>query len=279
MNRTMLAIACLTFIAAAGAAHANPDALGERMVIQSQSPPSSSFDERVKDFGPGGVYHSSAEGSQMQARTSAMTYELGTTSAAYYCTTTGPANIAYGQFYLPHGVSISFMRAWLVDSDSSNRVEVELESACLPDFGAAFPVVTSLGTVATTNAFSGGDFSASAAVPGFSVIVDNQSCTYRVRALVGTPACGANIALGVYKTRLQWQRVIPAAPASASFTDVPTGHPFFQVIEALAASGVTAGCTATQFCPDSAVTRSQMAAFLARALGLQPTDIADPANP
>jgi hypothetical protein len=33
-------------------------------------------------------------------------------------------------------------------------------------------------------------------------------------------------------------------------------------------SGITAGCTANEFCPDLAVTRRQMAAFLARALGL-----------
>jgi hypothetical protein len=58
------------------------------------------------------------------------------------------------------------------------------------------------------------------------------------------------------------------APSVASFTDVPVGHPFFQVIEALKAAGITAGCTATEFCPDAPVTRAAMAAFLARALGL-----------
>jgi len=67
---------------------------------------------------------------------------------------------------------------------------------------------------------------------------------------------------------LWWTRPIAPAPASASFTDVPTGHPFFQYIEALRTSGVTTGCTATAFCPDASVTRGQMAAFLARALGL-----------
>ena len=37
-------------------------------------------------------------------------------------------------------------------------------------------------------------------------------------------------------------------------------------INALAASGITAGCSATAFCPDASVTRGQMAAFLHRAL-------------
>lgn len=61
------------------------------------------------------------------------------------------------------------------------------------------------------------------------------------------------------------------APPTATFSDVPTSHPFFQYIEALAASGITAGCTAPpnpNYCPDSSLTRGQMAVFLARALGL-----------
>jgi S-layer homology domain len=54
----------------------------------------------------------------------------------------------------------------------------------------------------------------------------------------------------------------------ASFTDVPTNAQFFAEIEAMKESGITAGCTATTFCPDANVTRRQMAAFFARALGL-----------
>jgi hypothetical protein len=49
---------------------------------------------------------------------------------------------------------------------------------------------------------------------------------------------------------------------------VPTNHPFFQFIEALAASRITSGCGGGNFCPDAPVTRGQMAVFLARALGL-----------
>ena len=59
-------------------------------------------------------------------------------------------------------------------------------------------------------------------------------------------------------------------PAMATFNDVPTGHPFFQFVEALAASGITAGCGAAPplYCPDAPLTRGQMAVFLAKALGL-----------
>jgi S-layer homology domain len=37
-------------------------------------------------------------------------------------------------------------------------------------------------------------------------------------------------------------------------------------INRVAAAGIASGCTATTFCPKSAVTRGQMAAFLFRAL-------------
>jgi len=80
------------------------------------------------------------------------------------------------------------------------------------------------------------------------------------------PAGDGSIQFG--GARAVWGRTVSPAPATASFTDVPTSHPFFQFIEALAASGITAGCTATQYCPDATVTRGQMAVFLSRGLGL-----------
>jgi hypothetical protein len=71
--------------------------------------------------------------------------------------------------------------------------------------------------------------------------------------------------------RIAWARGISPAPGSATFNDVGTGAWYFQGVEALAAAGITKGCnppTNNLFCPNSAVTRAQMAVFLARALGL-----------
>jgi hypothetical protein len=62
---------------------------------------------------------------------------------------------------------------------------------------------------------------------------------------------------------------VSPAPATASFpNDVPTSHPYFRFVEALKASGITGGCGTGSYCPDAAVTRGQMAVFLATALGL-----------
>jgi hypothetical protein len=61
---------------------------------------------------------------------------------------------------------------------------------------------------------------------------------------------------------------VSPAPATATFGDVPTSHPFFRYVEALVASGITAGCGGGNYCPDAALTRGQMAVFLSKALGL-----------
>ena len=69
---------------------------------------------------------------------------------------------------------------------------------------------------------------------------------------------------------ISFHRITSPAPPTATFNDVPTSHPFFQFIEALNASGITAGCQASPplYCPDAPLTRGQMAVFLAKALGL-----------
>ncbi len=65
-----------------------------------------------------------------------------------------------------------------------------------------------------------------------------------------------------------WLQVSPAPTTYVTFNDVPESHPFFQFVEALAYSGITAGCGGDNYCPDAPLTRGQMAVFLAKALGL-----------
>lgn len=84
--------------------------------------------------------------------------------------------------------------------------------------------------------------------------------------VINMPVGSANALKGV---AIIYARQIAPAPATASFTDVPTSHPFFNEVAQLSKSGITQGCGGGNFCPDSPVTRGQMAAFLSRALGLQ----------
>jgi hypothetical protein len=65
-----------------------------------------------------------------------------------------------------------------------------------------------------------------------------------------------------------WRRTVSDPPATPTFGDVPGSHPFYAFIEALAKSGVTGGCGGGNYCPESPLTRGQMAVFLSKALGL-----------
>jgi S-layer homology domain len=79
--------------------------------------------------------------------------------------------------------------------------------------------------------------------------------------------------LGFGGAKITWRRQVSAAPSSPTFGDVPESHPFSQFIEALAASGITGGCgDGSNYCPNAALTRGQMAVFLAKALGLHWTE-------
>jgi uncharacterized delta-60 repeat protein len=53
----------------------------------------------------------------------------------------------------------------------------------------------------------------------------------------------------------------------AAFLDVQPDNPFYTEIGKLSARGVALGCGGGNYCPDSLVTREQMAAFIIRALG------------
>jgi hypothetical protein len=48
------------------------------------------------------------------------------------------------------------------------------------------------------------------------------------------------------------------------FSDVPASHQFFKWIQKLRDLKITAGCSTTQYCPDSSVTQAQMAVFVTR---------------
>lgn len=102
---------------------------------------------------------------------------------------------------------------------------------------------------------------------GLALTVDNHTKHYWLVATMTNAGPGPLVGLAgaVVGYKLQ----VSPAPGVATFNDVPTSNPFFQYVEALAASGVTGGCGNGNYCPDTPVTRGQMAVFLAKALGLQ----------
>jgi len=100
-----------------------------------------------------------------------------------------------------------------------------------------------------------------------AITIDNGNNQYYLAAGNGTFDGSTAVASVIVGYKLQ----VSPAPAVATFTDVPTNDFAFQFIEAFNAAGITVGCNVSppQFCPDSNVTRREMAVFFAKALGLQ----------
>lgn len=169
---------------------------------------------------------------------------------------------------VPHGASVRFRRIWYYDDDPNQDLTVSVERVCLPFSGEGDAEVTVLRTDTSSGTPGFGRFG-----PGTSIEedADTLSCVYTLRArLSDNNFCDLTSAnsLRIYKASLSWRRQVSEAPAIATFDDVPTNHPFFQHIEALAGADISTGCGADNFCPDAPVTRGQMALFLAKALGL-----------
>ena len=60
----------------------------------------------------------------------------------------------------------------------------------------------------------------------------------------------------------------PSVGESTGFTDVPATHWAAAWIKQLAIEGITTGCGGNNFCPETPVTRAQMAVFLVRTFNL-----------
>jgi len=68
------------------------------------------------------------------------------------------------------------------------------------------------------------------------------------------------------RARLSVTQGTPFPHASgAYFNDVNSSHVFFPFVQKMKESGITSGCTATDYCPDNPVTRGQMSVFVNRA--------------
>ncbi len=160
---------------------------------------------------------------------------------------------------LPTGAVITSMQFQYCDDDVAPNHDVSL---ILADCDAAAGGCGALTLIDSIASQDDGCQTVTKALAGY--VVDNVN--RRLFLEIGFVADGSTAAAttAVLGYRLQ----VSPAPATPTFNDVATSHPFYQFIEALAASGITGGCGSGSYCPDSPVTRGQMAVFLAKALGL-----------
>jgi len=184
------------------------------------------------------------------------------------CSSTSEGIVATGAFLdIPAGARLEHFGWWAKDVHLDEDLQVELRERCQePNDGT--PTDSGIGFDGTTG--SSGNQQGSFSLASATIDADTRNCVYYVKVQFCTSAacnCTGN-AISFYKARLQWRRQVSPAPQSASYSDVPTNHTYFQYIEALKSSGITAGCGGGKFCPDDPVTRAQLAGFLAKALGL-----------
>jgi hypothetical protein len=93
-----------------------------------------------------------------------------------------------------------------------------------------------------------------------------------------TGGCGAGIycpdatvtraQMAIFLLKAKHGSAYTPPPATGVFTDVPVGYWADKWIEQLAVEGITGGCGAGIYCPDSSVTRAQMAVFLVKTFNL-----------
>jgi S-layer homology domain len=163
-----------------------------------------------------------------------------------------------GGIQLPSGVLIEKIELEACDNSADGEVIGGLASWAVPGGSGALLGVIETGDAATPGCAV---FPLTLANP---VTVENQNFQYQVAASSNTFDGTTSIAA----VRVYYRRQVSPSPIIPSFSDVPTDDFGFQYIEALVSSGITGGCSGGNFCPDAAVTRRQMAIFLAKALGL-----------
>ncbi len=172
------------------------------------------------------------------------------------------STVTHGTFkatpHIPSGVLLTYLE--LDYCDNSVADDVTLTFADCNYVGQACAAIE---TLFSSSGATGCNFVSVDLTP-HNYTVDNN---LRRLVLVATTESGTSdtTLVGAY---LGYKLQVSPAPGAATFNDVPTNHPFFRFIEALADSGITAGCGGGNFCPDQPLTRGQMAVFLSIALGL-----------
>jgi hypothetical protein len=192
-----------------------------------------------------------------------------------YIIPTAPGDLYWTQIDLPTGAEVSEVCALVRDATPTGQWLLTLYA-----HESAFPNPT---VVSPSVQYVTGVTSTAAATPGYiklcvatnPVIVhtwadlDGDGEPHFVAYVLHAECYGdVSSLLTFFGATIRWRRTISPAPSTATFIDVPTNHLFFQHIEALAASGITAGCGADLYCPDAPVTRGEVAVFLSKALGL-----------
>jgi S-layer homology domain len=168
---------------------------------------------------------------------------------------------------LPDGAEVFMVCLNADDPDALSDVTATIEAVGLAEPGQDPGTAMVVGSNVATNFDTG--FGSVCSTPFSYTFHTNgqldgsgvENLAHRVAvSIVGNAGLGA--------VRVFWRRQVSPPPPTPTFGDVPAFDGAYAYIEALVASGITAGCGGGNYCPDAPLTRRQMAVFLAKALGL-----------
>ena len=212
---------------------------------------------RPPDWGTGATTYDNIGAAEFLPTNSISTYGTFVSPAGRYATSSG----AYFQAtpHLPGGALLTYLEFDYCDSDTFDAMSLTLYDC---DY---------LGICANQIGYVQSPVSP-ADCPNY-VWVDLTPANYTVsnnsrRLYLEIVTDSGGIDKSFYGAIVGYKLQVSQPPPTPSFNDVPVTDFGYQYIEALYASGITGGCGGGAFCPDSPVTRRQMAIFIAKALGL-----------
>jgi hypothetical protein len=246
------AVACATLLSSAPSLLAQVDDPNTRAVEES-----SFGGEQNWGIGSDSIYNVGAD--DFSVRLLGWTNAQLFNNAQMQPAATGTIDIS-GPIHLQAGALVKSITVFYTDNNTTSDPSGQFWRA------STTGALTNIQTLTFPAGFSGGNNSFTVALPA-GVTIDNLNNHYSVNFSL-TRSATAGQFHGLYRARITYALQVSPPPGVATFSDVPTSDPRFRFVEALVASGLTAGCGGGLYCPDTAVTRGQMAVFLASALGM-----------
>jgi len=224
---------------------------------QQSNPPAEGGEELLEpQFGTQDLISYSVGPCDANFRNTSYPYEAINCDAVTVPGASGTASVGY-PIHLPTGAEIVFV--WVYYYDTHTGSEPSMGFWTSNNTGGTASVL-----LLTPSAYSGGN--RGLLFGPISHTVNNLSNSYVILAIIDQSATLGEERL--YRFVVRYRLQVSPPPPLPTFSDVPASHQFYQAIEALVASGITSGCGGGLYCPNAPVTRGQMAAFLAKALGL-----------
>jgi len=193
---------------------------------------------------------------QLMPSSSAVTFTV-TTSPGIGVFETSSSGDWWGEAFIPSGALALRVELEACDTDAAGALLFGMARSVSPGVSAA-----NITPVGSTGATPGCAFFPVAVT---TPVAMNNGGTY-LHLFLNYGSTSATNKANVFRVFYKLQ--VSPAPGVATFADVPVGAAQHRFVEALVAAGITGGCGGGNYCPNDAVTRGQMAVFIAVALGL-----------